>query len=132
MRLDAQGAGAPDFPADRMAKALRRCRRKAHRAYTQAMNTAAELRGMAGLAVEGHPSSAFNGVYTHVSEHKGWPVFKKQGAVESATVYLQKYDPDRDFEAATVKAKRRQRRRQRGGDGEAEEAAKAKAERVGG
>jgi hypothetical protein len=29
-----------------------------------------------GFALEGHPTSAYNGAYRKVSEHKGWPVLR--------------------------------------------------------
>ena len=42
-----------------------------------------------GFALEGHPTSAFNGAYRKVSEHKGWPVL-----CNGAGVFCYRYEPD--------------------------------------
>ena len=31
---------------------------------------------MAAVSIEGHPTAAYNGLYTHDSEDEGWPVLK--------------------------------------------------------
>ena len=34
------------------------------------------LRQAKAVSIEGHPSAAYNGLYTHDSTHEGWPVLK--------------------------------------------------------
>ena len=38
--------------------------------------------------IEGHPTADFNGVYTHDSTHKGWPVLKN-----ASGMYCYRYTP---------------------------------------
>ena len=33
------------------------------------------------VSIDGHPNPAYNGVYTHDSTHKGWPVLKNANGV---------------------------------------------------
>ena len=47
----------------------------------------AQLEGKTG-SIEGHPTAAYNGLYTHDSTHEGWPVLKN-----AKGVYCYRYTP---------------------------------------
>ena len=44
-----------------------------------ALPAAGEKPEATGLLLEGHPDASFDGVYTHDSEHEGWPVLSNAG-----------------------------------------------------
>eukprot|EP01045_Picozoa_sp_COSAG04_P027823 COSAG04_NODE_4155_length_2266_cov_1.691278_2_plen_465_part_00 len=57
----------------------------------------AQLDGASGISIAGHPTAAFNGVYTHYSTHEGWPVLKN-----ASGMYCYRYTPeDRWFLSST-------------------------------
>ena len=43
---------------------------------------------VSGILIEGHPTAAYNGVYTHDSTHEGWPVLKN-----ASGKYCYRYKP---------------------------------------
>ena len=69
------------------------------------------LRQAEAVSVAGHPRAAFNGVYTHDSTHKGWPVLKNVKGVycyrhEATEVWQlrQEFWPDEAASFANVTA----------------------------
>ena len=70
------------------------------------------LRQAKGVSIEGHPSAAFNGLYTHDSTHEGWPVLKNASGmycyrrVPTDRWFLRnQFTPDSDNCTASIVAK---------------------------
>ena len=70
------------------------------------------LRQAKAVSIEGHPTPACNGLYTHDSTHEGWPVLKNANGrycyrlIASNKWNLgSKFEPDKDRCTASIVAK---------------------------
>ena len=68
----------------------------------------AQLSQVVSVSIEGHPKLEYNGVYTHDSAHKGWPVLKSDKgmycfrfAPRDEWRLGDKHSPDEDWSYAT-------------------------------
>ena len=61
------------------------------------------------ISIDGHPNAAYNGVYTHVSTHEGWPVLKNdkgkycyRHAPRDTWTLNDKFTPDKTYGRAMI------------------------------
>ena len=67
MTMTPQAPGQADQEERELAAALAACQE--------------QTESIGGIKLEGHPTPLFNGVYVHVREWKGWPVFENGAKV---------------------------------------------------